>query len=134
MNLLQPPICSLKMRIEATISSLITLKTLSFVCLPWKTVFSLCLEYTCRLIFEGVLSKNYVLKQKKKTSYVWKSSQIFKLRSAVAQQRSSAPSSFATTIFTPLELLQLQSLKTRKSKPKIFKADFRVTEISLPDY
>jgi hypothetical protein len=81
-----------------------------------------------------VLSRNYVLKQKKKTSYVWKPSQIFILWSVAALQRSSAPSSFATTIFTPLELLQLQSLKTRKSKPKIFKADFRVTEISLPDY
>jgi hypothetical protein len=121
------------MCIEANLFSLITLKTLSFVCLPCKTVFSLCLEHTCRLIFEGVLSKNYVLKQKKKTSYVWRPSQIFILQSAAALQRSSAPSSFATTIFTPLELLSITKLETGKSNPKVFKADFRVTKISLPD-
>jgi hypothetical protein len=45
-----------------------------------------------------------------KTSYGWKPSQIFILRSAAALQRSSAPSSFATTIFTPLELLSITKL------------------------
>lgn len=99
--------CALKQ----TISSLITLKTLSFVCPPWKTVFFLCLEHTCRLIFEGVLSKNYVLKQKKKTFT------NFILRSAAALQQSSASSSFATTIFTPLELLSITKLENWKIQP-----------------